>query len=241
MKLYGFPPSPNTWQVRALAAQLGVPLDFEFVDLTKGDSHTSDYLALNPTGRTPTLVDGDFKLWETLAIMQYIATRTANSLWPNDAQKRADIVRWQSWNLAHWNQDAWVPVLTERLVKKVPNLGPVNEAAVAKGIEAFDKEAKVLDAHLGRQPYLVGRDLTIADFAVAAPLFYIKEAELPLGPYSHIRGWFERVAALPAWRDTAPPSSPQRRRKLKFEPGNRHTGVPTLTRYSLSMSPTSHV
>jgi len=82
MKLYGFSPSPNTWKVRAVAAHLGIPLEFEFVDLTKGGSHTPDYLALNPTGRTPTLVGGDFKLWESTAIMQYIASRKPNSLCP---------------------------------------------------------------------------------------------------------------------------------------------------------------
>ena len=60
MKLYGFPPSPNTWKVRAVAAQLGGAIDLELVDLTK--PRTPDYLALNPTGRTPTLVDGDFVL-----------------------------------------------------------------------------------------------------------------------------------------------------------------------------------
>ena len=104
MKLYGFPPSPNTWKVRAVAAQLGLPLDLEFVDLTKGQSHTPDYLALNPTGRTPALVDGDFKLWESTAIMQYLASQTPNPLWPNDARIRADIMRWQSWQLAALEQ-----------------------------------------------------------------------------------------------------------------------------------------
>ena len=78
MKLYGFPPSPNTWKVRALAAYLGVPLEFEFIDLTKGAQHAPAYLALNPTGRTPTLVDGDFKLWESNAILQYIASKSDN-------------------------------------------------------------------------------------------------------------------------------------------------------------------
>src|ERR1700726_5280546 len=98
MKLYGFPLSSNTWKVRALAAYLKTPLEFEFVDLTKGASHTPAYLAINPTGRTPTLVDGDFKLWESNAIMQYIAGKSANALWPtDDAKKRADIARWQFW------------------------------------------------------------------------------------------------------------------------------------------------
>jgi glutathione S-transferase len=204
MKLYGFAPSPNTWQVRALAAHVGVPVDFVPLDYTKGDTKTPAFLAVNPTGRTPALTDGDFKLWETLAIMQYVAGKKANPLWPDDARARADITRWQSWNLAHWNRDAWAPVLSERLVKKMLNLGPPDETVIAKGVEAFNKEAAMLDAHLGKQKYLVGDTLTIADFAVAATLFYAKEAELPLGPYPHLRGWSERVMALPCWTATAP-------------------------------------
>ena len=204
MKLYGFPPSPNTWKVRALAAHLGVPLELEFVDLSKGAQYAPTYLALNPTGRTPTLVDGDFKLWESNAILQYIASKTANSLWPNDARTRDDIAHWQFWQLAHWGAEACQPLTFQRLVKKILNLGPPDEAAIAKGMEAFNKEAKMLDAHLAKQPYLVGKDVTIADFSVAAPLLYAKEAEMPVGPYANLRGWFERVAALPCWRETAP-------------------------------------
>jgi glutathione S-transferase len=204
MKLYGFPPSPNTWKVRAVAAHLRIPLEFELVDLTRGGSHTLQYLALNPTGRTPTLVDGDFKLWESTAIMQYVASRTSNSLWPNDARARADIMRWQSWQLAHWSKEGCEPLLFQRLVKKLLNLGPPDEAAVAKGIEVFNKEAKVLDAYLARQPYLVGKDVTLADFAVAAPLFHAKAADLPVSPYARVQEWFGRVSALPCWRETAP-------------------------------------
>ena len=151
MKLYGFSPSPNTWKVRALAAHLGIPLDYEFVDLTKGASRTPAYLAINPTGRTPALVDGDLKLWESEAIMQYLASQRPNSLWPNDARARADIMRWQSWQLAHW-----------------------------------------------------GKDVTLADFSVAAVLFHAEAAELPLAPYAKIREWFGRVSALPCWSQTAP-------------------------------------
>jgi glutathione S-transferase len=202
MKLYGFPPSPNTWKVRAVAALLGIPLEFELVDLTKPRS--ADYLALNPTGRTPTLVDGDFVLSESNAIMQYIASRSANTLWPDDARTRADITRWQSLQLAHWSGEACQPLIFNRLVKKLLNIGPPDEAAVAKGTECFNREARVLDAHLAKRPYLVGDALTLADFAVAAPLFYAKEGELPIAPYANLRDWFGRVSALPAWRDTAP-------------------------------------
>jgi glutathione S-transferase len=204
MKLYGFPPSPNTWKVRAVAAHLGLRLDFELVDLTKGQSRSPEYLALNPTGRTPVLVDGDFKLWESNAIMQYLASRAPNSLWPNDARTRADIMRWQSWQLAHWGKEACEPLVFQRLVKKVLGLGAPDEAVVAKAIEAFNREARVLDAHLSGRSYLVGNAITLADFSVAATLFHAKEAELPIAPYSHVLDWFARVSALAAWSDTAP-------------------------------------
>jgi glutathione S-transferase len=204
MKLYGFPPSTNTWMARAVAAHVGVPLEFQFVDLTKGGSHTPEFLTINPTGRTPALVDGDFKLWETAAIVQYIASRKPNGLWPDDARARADIMRWQSWHIAHWSKEACEPLLFNRLVKPLLNLGPPDEAAVARGVAAFNKEAKVLDAHLTKQPYLVGKSLTLADFAVASPLFYSQQALLPVSAYPRVTEWFGRVSALPAWRDAAP-------------------------------------
>jgi glutathione S-transferase len=202
MKLYGFPPSPNTWKVRAVAAHLGIPLEMQFVDLTK--PRAQEYLALSPTGRTPTLVDGDFRLTESNAILQYIASQKPNSLWPNDPRTRADIMRWQCWQLAHWGKEACEPLIVNRLVKKLLNLGPPDEAEVAKGTAAFHKEAKLLDAQLAKGPYLVGKELTLADFAVAAPLFYIQQGGLPVEPYAKLRDWFGRVSALPAWRDTAP-------------------------------------
>jgi glutathione S-transferase len=195
MKLYGFPASPNTWKVRALASYLKIPLDLELVDLSKGAQQAPAYLAINPTGRTPTLIDGDFTLWESNAILQYLAEKTSNSLCPKDAKSRADIGRWQFWQNAHWSAEACAPLIFQRLVKKFLNLGPPDEASVARGTECFNKEAKMLDAHLAKQKYLVGDALTVADFAVAAPLFYAKQSE---------RGWFERVAALPCWSETAP-------------------------------------
>lgn len=204
MKLYGFPLSPNTWKVRAVAAYLGLPLEMEFVDLARGASHAPDYLALNPTGRTPTLVDGDFTLWESNAIMQYIAGKKPNQLWPDDARARADISRWLCWQLAHFDAEACQPLTFQRLVKKLVNLGTPDEAIVGRATEAFKRDAAILDAHFARQPYLAGASVTLADFAVTGSLIYWKEAEMPLAPYANLRTWFERVFALSAWRDTAP-------------------------------------
>ena len=204
MKLYGFPASPNTWKVRALASYLKMPLEFEFVDLTKGAQYAPAYLALNPTGRTPTLVDGDFTLWESCAIMQYLASKSPTTMWPNDARSRADITRWQCWELAHWGAQACGPLTFENLVKKFVNLGAPDATAVAKATEAFNKEAKMLDTHLAKHKYLAGDTLTLADFTVAAPLFHAQGAGMPVGPYANVRSWFERVSALPCWGETAP-------------------------------------
>jgi glutathione S-transferase len=62
----------------------------------------------------------------------------------------------------------------------------------------------LLDAHLARQPYLVGKAITLADFSVAEPLLYAERAGLPLSDYPNVAAWFGRVAALPCWKETAP-------------------------------------
>jgi len=209
MKLYSFPLSPNTWKVRAMAAHIGLPLELEFVDLTKGASRTPEFLAVNFMGRTPVLVDGDFKLSESMAIMHYLSGQKPNSLFPNEPRTRAQIIRWESWSLAHWGKEACEPLLFENLVKAIVNMGPPDQAVVAKGLQSFSREASILDAHLAKQPYLVGKDLTLADFSVAAPLFYADRAQMPLGSYAHIKAWFGRVSALPCWRETAPQPAAQ--------------------------------
>jgi len=136
--------------------------------------------------------------------MQYLASRSANSLWPNDARVRADITRWQCWQLGHFGADGCVPLTFQRLVKKLLNIGPPDVAVVEKATEAFKRDASVLDAHLSKQRFLVGQELTLADFSVAALLVYAKEAEMPLSQYPRVQEWSGRIFALPAWRESAP-------------------------------------
>jgi glutathione S-transferase len=203
MKLYGFPASPNTWKVRAAAQQIGVPLELEIVDLTKGAQRKPEYLALNPTGRTPTLVDGDFKLWESSAILQYLGSKKKTTLWPDDAKGRADIMRWQSWHLQHWSRGTTI-LIFENLVKQIMKIGEPDPKALAQGAELFHQDAAVLDNHLGRHPYLVNDTLTLADFTVVAPLHHAEPGKIPLEKYGNIKRWFGAQAALPAWKETAP-------------------------------------
>jgi glutathione S-transferase len=225
MKLYGLPPSPNTWKVRALAAHLDTPLEFEMVDLTQGDQRTPGFLALSPAGRTPVLVDGDFALWESETILQYLASLRPTSLWPNNARTRADIMRWQSWRLAHWGKDACEPLVFERVVKRFMDLGPPDEAAGATAIAAFEREAAVLDGHLATRPFLVGGGPTIAEFSVASMLFM---TDLALAPYPNVQSWFGprlRVAGLGRGRPAGGPDAIEARTRVgqkETKPATRH-------------------
>jgi glutathione S-transferase len=182
-----------------------LPLQLELVDLTKGAQRKPEYLALNPSGRTPTLIDGDFTLWESAAILQYLGDQQATSLWPNDTKARADIMRWQSWHLQHWSRGVNGFVF-ENLVKSILQIGAPDPKALAQAGELFHQDAAVLDRHLERRPYLVNDALTLADFTVAAPLFLAERAKIPVEKYANIRRWFGTQAALPAWTETAPRS-----------------------------------
>lgn len=205
MKLYCFPASPNSRKVQAVAYHLGVPLELHVVDLNAGGQKRRDYLKLNPNGLTPTLVDGDFVLWESNAIMQYIAAKKgSNSLWPADYKTRANIMRWQFWDVAHWGPAVGI-LIRENMLKKMYGLGAPDADEIIKGEDMFHRFASVLNDHLERCDYLVGDDITLAEFAIAAPLEYAKPARLPLAPYSKIRRWYARMEKLEAWQKTAPP------------------------------------
>ena len=204
MKLYCFPPSPNSRKVLALALLLDIPFETQIVNLPAGEQRKPEYLKINPSGRTPTLIDGDFILPESNAIMQYVAAKTGNnSMWPKDDKQRARINAWQCWQLDHWNR-ACNLLIWENMLKKLFNVGDPDPNEVKRGEGLFNAYATELNNHLQGGDFLVGKNLTLADFAVAAPLEYAVPSRLPLEPYANIRRWYDTIAALEAWRKTAP-------------------------------------
>lgn len=203
MKLYYFPPSPNTRKVHAVAIYLELPVELQLVDLQKGEQRTPEFLKLNPTGRTPVLQDSDFILWESTAIMQYLASQVPSRLWPEDGKGRADIMRWQSWQLAHWHP-VCQPLQYENFVKPRLQLGNPDPHVVEQATERFHKEAIMLDTHLAERKFLINDTLTLADFSVASDLTYAIPGRFPLEDYPHIRSWYARIEQLPAWEKTAP-------------------------------------
>lgn len=203
IELHVFPPSPRALKVLAVANHLGIDYSQRMVDLVKGEQKAPQYAALNPNMRMPTLKDGDYVLWESSAILQYLALKQPEAgLLPADERGRLDVTRWQFWDVAHWDP-ACATFIFEYIAKPVV-LG-INEpdmTALEKGAEQFHRIAKVLDGQLRGRSFVTGDKLTIVDFSIAAPLVYAEKAHLPLGDYGEIRRWYDTVSALPAWQQT---------------------------------------
>jgi len=103
MKLYGNPMSSNARRAYMAALQLGHEPEHIVVDLAKGAQKAPDFVAMNPNGKVPVLVDGDVVLWESIAIMQYLADKTpGQTLYPPDLVERARVNQWLAWTTAHW-------------------------------------------------------------------------------------------------------------------------------------------
>lgn len=202
MKLHIIYNSNNCRRVTATIKQLG--LDVEIIERHVGDAKTPEYLALNPQGKVPTLVDGDFTLWESRAIMQYVASKKpGNTLWPTDLQKQADIARWQFWEATHL-APATGPFTFERLFKKVFMKQEPDEVVLAAAEKAFHQAAPVLNAHLETRKFVTGDDLTLADFSIGGSFSFAEVAGMPWDKYTHIKAWWGRLNELPAWKNTAP-------------------------------------
>jgi glutathione S-transferase len=209
MKLYYSPFSTNCRRVCSVAAHLGAKLDLSTVDLLKGEHHAPDYLRLNPNGKVPTLVDGDFTLCESNAIIQYVASKIAGqTLWPSDPRAQADVAHWQFWNASHLEQ-ATNTFIWENVFKKVFGQGDPDPARVKDADERWNRFGGVLNNHLEGRAYVAGdgKRLTVADFSIAASVGHHAMSGLPLARFRQIQRWYASIEELPAWRHTAPPTS----------------------------------
>jgi glutathione S-transferase len=199
LKLHVFPLSPRAFKVLAVAEHLGVPYEFCLCDLTKGDQKAAAFTAINPNQKMPALEEDGFKLWESNAIIQYLASKKPGVLLPLDERARADVARWMFWESTTWDSAAAI-LAFERLVKGLFGLGPPDPARVEEGERKFHFAAGILDAHLKGRDTICGDALSLADFSIAAALILTEPAQLPLEPYAEVRRWGARMADLPAWR-----------------------------------------
>jgi glutathione S-transferase len=202
MKLYYFE-GLNSRKACAVARHLGVPLQHVRIDLAKGENKAPGYLAVNPNGKVPTLVDGDTRLWEANAIMAYLARAAGSDLWPRDDDRQIELTRWLSWDAWHFTRHGATLVFQHIVRPRFLGAGP-DAKAVEEATAFFRQFAAVLNEHLRGRRYLLGDTLTIADFAVAATLPQADIAKIPVAEFSEIVRWHERLSELPAWREPFP-------------------------------------
>ena len=185
----------------AVAKLVEAPVTFVAVDLFRFEQKSDSFVALNPNAKVPLLEDGALKLWEADAIACYLARKFQPALWP-DAEVH-ELVRWLSWNARHFTRAGSI-LYFEHVIKGHYLKQEPSARAVASALADFRTYAAVLDAALNERPYLFGETLTVADLAVATVLPWTEEAQLPLAEFPAIDAWYQRIAALPAWREPYP-------------------------------------
>ena len=143
MKLYTNPLSPNCRKPVAVAKHLGLELEEVVVDLGSGEHKKPAFLAINPNGKVPVLVDGDVTLWESNAIMGYLCSKVdSTELWPK-SMARYDIMRWLFWEAQHFTPAAGALVF-ETVFKKLVGQGDPDPEKIAAGQDKFRQQAGVL-------------------------------------------------------------------------------------------------
>jgi glutathione S-transferase len=196
MKLYDVAVSPNAKKVRVCAAELGISL--ETVPLDPAKLRDPAYLEKNPMGKVPTLEDDGFVLFESAAIMSYLASKNPDAeLVPREPCAQADMWRWILWYTSH--MQPWMSTLTaERLIK--PSRGmSTDEAAVAYAQGELTRFVPVLDQHLAGREFVLAR-FTIADIAIGMSLEVASIAGLSLEPYPNVVAWLARLQRRATWK-----------------------------------------
>jgi len=202
LKIYAFPLSPRSFKPLWLANHLGLDYELKLVDFTKNGQSAPEYLAINPNGRAPTIDHDGYVLWESNAIVQYLASLKPESrLLPQDTRPRLQVEKWLFWESAHWDP-ACAIFAFERVVKALFQRGEADPAEIAKGEQQFARVGKVLDGVLARSRYVNGETLTVADFAIGSSMCIAEQAKFPIEPFRSIQRWAADLKSLPSWAKT---------------------------------------
>lgn len=200
ISLYDMQDSPHARKVRLLAAELDIPLTRIARDPRKGETRSADYLAKNPNGRVPTIVEDGFSLWESPAILKYLAARhPERGLGGGDAKQAALIDQWLFW----WTggaEAAMDAIFWEIFIKPKILQQPGNDPGImADARTRIDRFLPVLEKQLEGRDYVIG-PLSIVDFAIGPRLDRAPELlKIDMTPYPNILAWRERLRAKPYW------------------------------------------
>ena len=200
LKVWGRASSSNVQSVMWCIAELGLPVERIDAGLMYGVNTTDEYLAMNPNGTIPTLIDGDGPpLWESGAVMRYLAnTYGEDPFWPSDPIARADVDRWAEWGKVSVQMNFNGPIFWP-VVRVPPN--DRDEAELAKAISQFENKLAIADERLATRPFLVGENLTLADIQFGHILYRYFELEIERRALVNVARYYATLSALPAYRE----------------------------------------
>ena len=192
IKLYGYPQTRSVRVAWALE-EAGAEYDYQLINLRNGDHKKPEFLAINPCGKIPSLVDGGQAISESAAICTYIAEKfPAAKLIPTEAKARAEYFQWLFFVVAELEVHLWTAAKHDRILpedKKFP-------AVVSTSFWEFDKAAAILSAHLKGKTYLAGEQFTAADIVCVSVLHWAHHVKIKLD--DTLLAYMNRLSERPA-------------------------------------------
>jgi glutathione S-transferase len=187
LKIYGTELSPPSNKVRFVANELGLEYEYKSLNLISGENKSEEHLKLHPAGKVPVIDDDGFILFESNAIIRYLATKCDSPLYPAGPKQRALVDQWADFS-SHHIATGLSRVLVNRVFAPFLNQ-EVDERSLADGLSFLEAFLPVVDAPLKEQRYVAGGELTLADFALLAALDPAEVAQVDLSRYLNITRW----------------------------------------------------
>jgi len=198
MKLYHFP-SPNPQKITFALHELKLDCEIVSVDLGKGEQRKPEFLALNPFGRLPVLVDGDLTLWESHAILAYLGEKTGK-LWPTTSAGRADALRWLFFLSGHISPSA-TDLAFNRIAVKLLGI-PGDQDAIARGEKTLPGVIAIIEGQLAKGKWILGNEFSLVDCDYCPVLNVIEKAGFSYRGFPKVQAYLDACRARPAWQET---------------------------------------
>ncbi len=187
LKIYGGDLSSPANKVRFVANSLGLPYEYIQVKIREGENRTPEFLKLHPAGKIPVIDDHGFVLFESNAIIKYLARKAKSPLYPSELEKRAVVDQWINFSSIHIGE-AVGKVLYNRIFAPMLKV-PVDERSIQDGLKFLDRFLPVVNYQLAQNAYLAGKDLSLADMTLLAALDPCEVAQIDISFYSNIVKW----------------------------------------------------
>jgi glutathione S-transferase len=196
LKILGRGTSGNVQKVVWLLEELKQPYNREDYGRQFSNTQTEAYLALNPSGKVPTLVDGEVVIWESNTILRYLSSKlpVGAALYPADPAARSQVERWMDWQLASFNAP-YIGVFREAK-KKEEERG----AAFAADAKELATQLEILEKGTTGRPWLAGANFSIADICLGPVIDRALAFPVTLPAIPGVRAWRDRLVARDAYK-----------------------------------------